>query len=182
MSGRTTNLKLLLLDANVIIKAHKLGIWQLLIERAEIVVPSIIARDEALYYSLEEGQIPTSINVPLLIDAGKIKEFSASLEELDELQSKFDREFVEHIHPGEREALALLFAGRLPDYYFCSGDAKAIQTAAMLRLGEQIVSLEKTLKSLGLEKKLEFWFSEDFCKKQLDIGHQNLIQGRGIAK
>lgn len=79
-------MKLLLLDANVIIKAHKLVIWELLVERAEIVVPSIIARDEVLFYSLEEGQIPTSINLPLLIDAGKIKEFSATPEELDTLQ------------------------------------------------------------------------------------------------
>lgn len=175
-------MKLLLLDANVIIKARKLGIWELLIEKAEIIVPSIIARDEALFYSTEEGQIPTSINLPLLIEVNKIKEVAATPEELDYLQGKFDREFVQHIHAGEREALALLLVGRPQGYYFCSGDAKAIQAAAMLRLGEQIISMEKALKSLGLEKKLDFWFSEDFCKKQLDIGNKNFIQGRGLVK
>jgi len=35
----------------------KLGIWEQLIERVEIVVSSVVARQESLFYSKEAGKI-----------------------------------------------------------------------------------------------------------------------------
>ena len=36
-------LKCVLLDANIIIESHKVGVWEKLIDRVEIVVSSIVA-------------------------------------------------------------------------------------------------------------------------------------------
>ncbi len=44
-------LKCVLLDASIVIEAHKIGVWENLIERVEIIVSSIVAHQEALFYS-----------------------------------------------------------------------------------------------------------------------------------
>ena len=75
-------LKCVLLDASIIIEAYKIGVWEKLIDRVEIVVSSIVAHKESHFYSKEEGGIPESINLKRLIQDGKIKEISASLEEM----------------------------------------------------------------------------------------------------
>ena len=56
-------LKCVLLDANIIIESHKVGVWEKLIDRVEIVVSSIVAYKESHFYSKEEGGIPEPINL-----------------------------------------------------------------------------------------------------------------------
>jgi hypothetical protein len=96
-------LKCVLLDANIIIEAYQLGIWENLIEKAEISVSSIVAHTEALFYVSKEKRIPEAINLKALISKGKIKKHCASTEDLAELYSRFDRVFIEGIHDGEKE-------------------------------------------------------------------------------
>ena len=74
MTKKGMMLKCVLLDACIVIEAHKLGIWDNLIKKAEITVSSIVAHDESLFYSIQENKIPESIIVKSLIDEGKIKE------------------------------------------------------------------------------------------------------------
>ncbi len=93
--------KCVLLDANIIIEAYKMGVWEKLIEKVEIIVSSIVAHDEALFYSKKEGGVPEPINLKNLIEEGKIKEISASQEVIAEFLNKFDRVFVEGLHLGE---------------------------------------------------------------------------------
>ncbi len=64
----------MLLDANVVIEAHKIDVWEKLIERVEIVVSSIVAHEESHFYSEEEGGIPEPINLKRLIQDRIIKE------------------------------------------------------------------------------------------------------------
>ena len=77
MTKKGTTLKCVLLDANIIIEAYKLGIWEELIERVEFTVSSIVANDEVLFFSKQENKIPTPINLRSLIEEGKINELSA---------------------------------------------------------------------------------------------------------
>ncbi len=86
-------LKCVLLDANVIIEAHEVGIWKKLIDKVEIVVSSIVAHKESLFYSELEGGIPEPINLKRLIQDGKIKEISARPEEMADFLNYFDRVF-----------------------------------------------------------------------------------------
>jgi len=175
-------LKCVLLDSNIVIEAYSLGIWEKLINRVEISVSSIVAHTESLFYVRKEGRIPDAINLKNLIAEGKIKEFTASSKDLSELYNRFDRVFIEGIHDGEAECLALIMKQRIKGTLFCSGDAAAIRALAMLDLSEDGISFEKLLKSEGLQKKLRRQFTEKFFKENLKQGSQNRITQTGLRK
>lgn len=171
-----------LLDANVIIEAYKLEAWQLLIERAGVIVPSIVAFDETLFFSKRIGGVPEAILLSKLIDLGKIKLVSATVPQMHSLRMIFDRVFVEGLHDGEVEALALLLSNSVDNAFFCTGDALAIQALAMIGHSESGISMELLLKSNGLKKPLPVQFTEQFLKTNLGIGRQNFITGTGLRR
>ncbi|MBW1814892.1 MAG: hypothetical protein JRJ39_14850 [Deltaproteobacteria bacterium] len=173
-------LKCVLVDSNIIIEAHELGIWEKLIDKVEISVSSIVAHTESLFYSKKEGSIPGPINLKRLITEGKIKEFSATQDEIAVFLNTFDSVFVESLHDGENESLALIMHKKLPDTFFCSSDAAAIKALAMIECSENGISFEKMLKKTGLQQKLRRQFTEKFFQDALKLGAQNLITGQGL--
>jgi hypothetical protein len=175
-------LKCVLLDANIIIESHKVGVWEKLTEKVEIVVSSIVAHKEALFYSEVEGKIPEPIHLKQLIQDGKIKEISASPEEIADFLNYFDRVFVFGLDDGEIESLALIKSEKIKDTLFCSSDGPAIQALAMIGHSDAGISMEMLLKETGLQKNIECQFSDAFFQKHLKKGTENLIQGVGIAK
>lgn len=182
MTARTTRLKCVLLDANVVIEAHSIGVWQKLLDRCQIMIPSIVVRDEALFYSRETNGIHEDIYLPKLVQDGKIIELTATAEDLHSLYGTFDRVFVEGIDPGEAEALALLKSRKAAEACFCTGDALAIRALAMLGMSEVGISLETLLKRLGLQRKLQhFWFTEEFFQENLKRGSIKRVTGEGLA-
>ena len=66
--------KCLLLDANIVIKAYELEVWLLLIERVEVIIPSIVINDEARFYKRRIGGIPEEVNLRALAEEGRISE------------------------------------------------------------------------------------------------------------
>jgi hypothetical protein len=183
MKKKITRVKCVLLDAMIIITAHQEGIWLPLTEAFEIIVPSIIARDEVFFYSEKEGSIPKEINLPDLTAKGKITELMATVDELKNLSGFFDPVFIEGLHDGESEALAILLSGRTKEAYFCSSDAKAIQALAMIGLSEQGVSFEELIKASGLTRPLPGQhYSENYFKKMIKLGQANRITRTGMKK
>lgn len=176
-------LKFLLLDADVIIEAYRIGIWLSLIDRVQIAVPSIVAHSEALFYSKEEGRIPEEIDLPKLIQEGKISELIASDIEMADLLAKFDNVFIqfEGLHSGEAEALALILSGKASGYMFCTGDKVAIQGLAMLGHSSYGISMEQVLSTVGLQKQLSHQFSESYFKRWLKKGGQRFVTGDGLS-
>ena len=174
-------LKCVLLDANIIIESHKVGVWEKLVEKVEIVVSSIVAHKESLFYSKLEGGIPAPINLKRLIQDGKIKEISASSEEMADFLNYFDRVFVFGLDDGEIESLALIKSGKVKKTLFCSSDGPAIQALAMIGHSDAGISMEMLLKENGLQKSLECQFRDEFFKKHIIKGSENFIQGAGIA-
>lgn len=179
---KTTSPKFLLLDACAIIKAHEIDVWDSLIERATIAVSSIVAHDEALFYSDEEGMIPPKINLPNLISKGLITELTANLEEIRTLRGVFDKYFNAGLHDGEAESLALLYCGKAEGFLYCSSDKVAIQGLAMLGLSHCGISMEQLLLSLGLQKSLSREYTDEFFRKYLQVGQQQQITGAGLVK
>ena len=175
-------LKCVLLDANIIIEAYELGIWEKLIEKVEISVSSIVAHKEALFYTEKENGIPEPINLRRLIDEGSIKEIGATPAEMTAFYSKFDSVFVGSMHDGEAESLTLIMHGTIDDTLYCSGDARAIQALAMIGHSDAGVSFETLLKQTGLQKKLRKQFTERFFKENTASGSTNAITGIGLKK
>ena len=172
--------KYILFDANIIIELYKLGVWEALISKVEVIVPSTVARDEALFHSADEGGIPSPINLSDLLNSGKIKEAIATAEEMAALDNVFDRVFIRGLDPGEAEAIALLHAGSIGDPKFCTADKAAIQALAMINRRELGISMEQILKESGLQKNIGIQFKTEFLKRWLDKGSQNLITGFGL--
>ncbi len=182
MKMKTMKPKLVLFDANIIIEAYELGIWDSLIKRVEIYVSSIVAHDEVRFVKREIGRIPEEINLPVLIDSNRIFELSAEVDEMVQLDEIFDNLFLQSIHAGEREALAILYAHKREELTFCTADAMPIKGIAMLQLSERGLSFEHLLKILGIHKKLQPHFTEKWFKEKLKEGKQNLITGEGLTE
>lgn len=182
MNSKITKLKCVLLDANIIIKAYELGIWRKLIQSLDIIVSSIIARDEVLFYSTKEGGIPSEINLSSLIAEGKIREVEGDSTDMALLNDLFDQVFLGGFHEGEEESLSLLYCEKLDeDVLFCTADAIAIHALAMIGLSERGISLEKLLNSIGLNKPLPTQYSEKFFKENIKRGQIKRITGDGLA-
>lgn len=142
MTKKGTTLKCVLLDANIIIEAYKLGIWEELIERVEFTVSSIVANDEVLFFSKQENKIPTPINLRSLIEEGKINELSATQEEMTSFMEIFDSVFAQGLDPGELESLSLIETGKAGDSMFCTSDAPAIKALAMMGRSDAGISMD----------------------------------------
>jgi len=172
----------LVLDAVVIIKVHELGIWDELVERAQIVVPATVVKDEAFYFDTGQGSRRYPINLGNHINSGKIIEEAASMEELKNLQDDFDEITLQGLDPGEYEALAIIKSGRLGEVLFCTSDKAAIRALALMGCSQHGISLEELLKKIGLQKPLEHQYTKDFFEEHLSRGQQDRIMGIGFKK
>lgn len=101
-----------LLDAMIIIEAHRRGVWASLVQRIRLVVPSIVVQEAQFYVDLETEQ-SVAINLQSAITAGQLEVVSATPAQIADIRNKLDDLFLQTIHGGETEALALLFAGIL---------------------------------------------------------------------
>jgi hypothetical protein len=162
-----------LLDADVIIDLHRLGIWDQIKKRNSIRISSIILRQEVYFYKDERGyQHP----IDLLTDAGsKFQELSIDARAMPEFVAHFDRSIREMLHLGEIEALCLLQGNR--DLLFCTSDKMAIKVIALMGSSEQGISFERLLKTSGITKRLENKHSESYFKRYLKEGSIMRIQG-----
>lgn len=143
--------KLLLLDADVIIEAHELGVWEDIKRTYDVAVPSIIV-SEARYFRSEHGG--AGINLKRQVDAGEIKKFEGTVDELEQTFSNIRDTFMAGLDDGEKEAIALIAQGRCPEYLFCSGDINGIQAMALLGMAARSISFEQMVKGIKLKGKV----------------------------
>jgi len=169
-----------LLDANVIIEAYELGVWDKLQQRTEIFVPTIVVQEEALFFL--EGEIPQPIQLKRLIAEGRVKEIAATSDEMGAVQAIFDTVFIQGLHDGELEALSLIRANRLEGVLFCTSDAIAISALAMIGHFESGISMESLLRKTGLQQPLKKQFTEKFFQRVLAEGKQHLFTGAGMSQ
>jgi len=168
-----------LLDANVVIKAHELGIWSQLTERYELLLPGIVISDEARYFKTTKRH--KAIRLQEAVIKGQISQLSATADEFAQLYSVFASWFLETLDSGEAEALALLKANKAPGAYFCTSDAPAIRALAMMTMSEQGISMEMLLTKIGLQRNLERQYTEDFFRDNIRQGQIARITGEGLA-
>jgi hypothetical protein len=170
-------LLLLLLDADVIIDLHKLGLWKQITKSHKVFIPSIILHKEVYYYEDESGHHPIDLEKEIGIT---FSELSCSVQELMSFKERFDRVFQEELHDGEKEALVLL--QKQEDLLLCTCDYAAIKALALLDLAEHGISFENLLKKSGVSKKLDYKHTEKRFKKMLSEGSIMRIQGVGLKK
>lgn len=182
-SGRTSRPSCVLLDANIVITAHELGVWDWLVRVFHVSVPSVVVRTEALRYRpLGQRRRPVPIDLPALVAAGSIQELTGTAEDIAHLLAAFDPSFVDSVHAGEAEGLALVANGKAGDAQYCSGDALAIQALAMLGFADRGVSFETLLGGKKTAGPFDAQCTEAYLRRNLEIGRGNRITGTGLLK
>lgn len=176
---RITHLNLLLLDADVIIDLHRFGVWDKIIDKNQVFIPSIILYQEVYFYCDDEGN---RHEIDLKTGLGKkFNEISADASVLHGFSANFDAVFSEEVHNGEKEALCLMKSrGGL---VFCTCDKTAIKALSILDLAERGISFENLLRQSGItKKKLDPKHTESWFKRFLKEGSIMKIQGVGSGK
>jgi hypothetical protein len=157
MSGKP---KLFLLDAGPVIGLHELGLWRELLSRADVLVPSVVAKKEVIFW--DDGQ---GVGRPI------------------DVLGLFDPVMRERIDPGEAEAITLLYSweGNRPE--LCTADGAAVRTACLLGLADSIVSLEAILKRLGLgQRRLASRYTEKKMRRWIADGREMRMRGEGLVR
>ena len=175
---KTTVLKYLLLDANVIIYLFEIGLWKAFTKRFDLFVSSEVAR-EVTHYPDRFGNNPPvnlkSEKVAILeIDAQKA--YNAIYSTIEISSGGPD------IQMGEIESIALLLKNEHSNLLFCTADVAAVIAACLLGVKERIISLEEAMIKGGMKKKIKKHFTKDAMKKWKKKGETNLIQGVGLRE
>jgi hypothetical protein len=171
-------LKLLILDAGVVIRLHELGIWKQVRDRCDIFLSRIVAEKEVLFQPGDEGEYGEDIDLLPDINIGKINVFDVAASELKAFRHQFDSLYLGDLDDGEAESLVYLT--KQPEkYLISSGDAIVFRVLGNLGRGDQGLSLEEVLKQVGLGRKLDWPYSEAFRTKYTRDGETDMIQGKG---
>jgi hypothetical protein len=170
-------LNLLLLDADVVIDAHRLGMWDKLLAQNKVHIGSVVLRTEVEYYIDNKGR-RRNINLMSQHRAKKITELSATLAEQRILRERFDAVLGPKLDPGETESLVLL--ERTPELTFCTFDYAAITAVVLLDMGNRVISFETVLKKCGLSRKLQRKHSEERFKHIVKTAQLMRVMGQGL--
>jgi len=158
----TKSIRLLLLDANVVLELHRLGLWSGVVERCEVLLARTVL-DESKYFEKDDGN-QERIELGREIETGRIKIVDVPLAALNSFQQRFRATFLERLDPGELESLAhLVEIDR--GCSISSADAIVWRTLGALRLGDQGASLEEILGRIGQTRKL----AEHFTKRSREL-------------
>jgi len=135
--------KLLLLDADVIIDLHTLGLYEKISKAYDIRLTRNVF-EEARYYKKDGAKIETDIKGVTIIE-------NVDLESLKKVQREA-REARLGIDPGESTSIAYLIQTE-EEITFCSCDRAAIRLISYLELDQKSISLEKVLRNTGYHGK-----------------------------
>ena len=181
MTPKTTKPLLVLLDANVIIELHKLGIWSQILVQCQVFTTTFIVNDESKFYSAGSNRI--SIDLQGCVDNGSLTIIDASLEDLEMFKEIFSDDFFDSMHDGEKEVLALIATDKHEQCKFCTADGPAIKALAMMNKKQFGISLEGLLKQNGFIKHVEktpLWCRERWYSLRITEGIYNFLNREGL--
>lgn len=171
--------KLLLLDANIVITAFELGIWQQLIGQCDVWLASTVIK-ETQYFIGSDGN-KHAIDLSQDIAKRYVTEFKITLSELLRFRDRFDPSYLEKLDDGETESLAFLInSGEA--YRICSADKIIYRILGNLCRSDQAISLEEILQQIGLSRKLPPQFGKFYVDKWTQKGFSEGLGGIGVKK
>ena len=164
-------LKLLILDANVVIYLFENGLWQPILAQCEIHLSRIVADDEVRYYHGKEAD--KVIDLSDEVTKGRVHLFDLSPSDLKQFVDQFDPLYLDRLDPGESESLAFLVLTK-EEYLISSGDAIVYRVLGNLNRGHQGISMEEVLQKLGLTRsKIPRQYSKQFRESYTNEGEQD---------
>ena len=170
---------LLLLNANIVIKLHELGLWVQVVQRYSVILTATVF-GEARYYREGEDDVPIELS-------RQVEQHLLTVVEVDvgafaTFKDRFAPGYVERLDPGEGEALAFLDSSA-EDLMLCSSDGIVFRTLALLKRSEQGLSLEETLAGAGLGRQdLPWQFTKRFREVETKKGRSDAVTGLGFKQ
>ena len=125
-------LKLLILDAGVVIYLHEIDLWQQVVANCDLYLSRIVAEKEVLFQKSERDEYGYDFDSSPLIKSGAIKVFDVSVSDLKSFRNQFDLLYLGDLDDGESESLAFLVK-QPPDFLISSGDAIVYRVLGKLR-------------------------------------------------
>jgi hypothetical protein len=170
-------LKLLILDANVVIFLFENGLWQQVLARCEIHLSRIVAEDEVRYYHGRDAD--KLIDLSDDVTHGRVHLFDLAPSDLKQFVDQFDPLYLDRLDPGESESLAFLVLAK-EEYLISSADAIVFKVLGNLNRGHQGISVEEVLQQIGQSRsKIPRQYSKQFKESYTKEGEQDSIRGRG---
>lgn len=156
---------LLLPDADVVIELHKLGYWKGVTSRYKIYIASTVLREVTHYEDDSGNEIPIDLSGD--IASGKVKESSASVQEVHDLLQRIPRDKIE-LHPGELESITIIANQSSDVLKICAIDKATIKALSFLDLRDRAISFEEVLVSCGIWKKGDKVADHRLTKKRFE--------------
>ena len=171
-------LKLLILDAGVVIRLHELGIWDHVRDQCDVHLSQIVAEDEVLFEPGDEGEYGEDIDLSPDIESNKVSIFDVAATELKDFREQFDILYLGDLDDGEAESLTYMMK-QSDEFLISSGDRIVYRVLGNLGRAEQGISLEEILNKIGLGRGVDWPYTKDFREKYTKQGETDMIQGRG---
>lgn len=168
-----------ILDANVVIYLHEIGLWETLLTRCEVHLADTVANHEVRFFHGAESD--ELIDLSQDIAHQRVTVFQVPLAIIEQFTSRFDPSYRDALDPGETESLALLMQGEAR-YQICSGDAIVFRVLGLLNRSQQGISLEELLRQLGLQKSVLRQYTKKFREHYTQQGQYDAVLGRGLKR
>lgn len=166
--------RLVLLDANVVIRIFELGIWERVTARHHVLLARTVL-DESQFYEDAGGRQYIDWERWSAAATFEVREAPASA--VDSYCRRFDPVYMEKLDPGEAESLVLMQAET--DARICSADKIVWRVLGNTGQSDRGTSLQELLAESGLTKQLPERFSRRFREHWSRIGSQEWFMGRG---
>jgi len=176
---RMKKLRLLLLDANVVIELFELGLWDTVIEKCEIILSRTVAENEVKFFC--KNGLQEDIDLSSYAKQGSITIVDVTTSDVIKFRNKFDPTYLDRLDDGETESLVYLL-GAGENCLFSSGDSIVYRVLGRLNRGEQGISLEEILQKVGYGKSLPRQYTRRFRKEWTNKGQREFITGIGLKK
>ena len=159
--------RLLLLDANVVIYLHELGLWDKFTDNCDVTLTRTVV-DEVLSYDLGPD-----------IKEGRIRCIGVSDKNVNKFLDKFGPTYLDRLDPGEAESLAYLMDSS-EEWLISSSDEIVFRTLGLLQRADQGISLEEILHQTGLGRSdIAKQYSKQFRLNVTKKGQIDNITGFG---
>ena len=148
-----------------------------MIAKSEVHLSRIVLDDEVKYYHGRDRDKLVDLSED--VAQGRVQVFDVELDDLDEFRKRFDATYLERLDPGEAESLAYMLNSE-QGYLISSADSIVYKVLGNLNMGEQGISLEEILQTIGHGRSGLTWqYSKGFREKYTKEGQRDSITGLG---
>lgn len=158
----TAKSKLIIPDANVIIRLHELHKWQVLVNNYDVMISETVV-EECEFYNDPITKKKIIIDLKNSTEIGIFAFEASKLSEIDSILRKKGRS----IDDGEKESIAAVYNKIYPDAILCLAERAAIISAVLLGLKDNMVSPETAFSNIGQTLKIGCEYSESSFRSVL---------------